>query len=356
MTSRERVLAACAHQEPDRVPIHDSPWETTVARWRREGLPEGKSPGDYFGYEFAPLGADISLQLPEEVIEETDEYVVKRNSNGAIVRDWKSATSTPEMVDFTIKDRKKWEELKGRLEWNDSRVDWEKAREGLAWARKTGKFLCFHGVLGYDYCQGLVGSQRLLEAMVLDPDWVRDMMDRVADLLTRAASELISRGIKFDGAWVCDDMGYRNGLLFSPDHFRRLSKPAHKRLYGCFHDHGCPVILHSCGCVKDLVPDLVEIGLDCLQPLEVKAGMDLVELKKTYGEKLAFMGGIDVRKMSDPDPSIIEEEIRTKFEAAMPGGGYIYHSDHSVPDDVSFDQYRRVMGLVRSYGDYGRLS
>src|SRR3990167_4873122 len=96
----------------------------------------------------------------------------------------------------------------------------------------------------------------------------------------------------------------------------------------------------------------IEAGLTCLQPLEVKAGMDLVELKKNYGEKLAFMGGIDVRKMSNPDPKVIEDEIKTKVTFAKKGGGYIYHSDHSVPDDISFPQYCRVIDLVRKYGSY----
>ncbi len=113
-----------------------------------------------------------------------------------------------------------------------------------------------------------------------------------------------------------------------------------------------PTILHCCGYVKELIPHLIEVGLDCLQPLEVKAGMDVRELKEKYGDKLSFMGGIDVRAMANPDPNIIEEEIRSKFEVAKKGGGYIYHSDHSIPNNVSFKQYKRVMELVKKYGKY----
>jgi uroporphyrinogen decarboxylase len=113
-----------------------------------------------------------------------------------------------------------------------------------------------------------------------------------------------------------------------------------------------PTILHSCGRVKEIIPDLIEVGLDCLQPLEVKAGMDVRELKEKYGDKLSFMGGIDVRAMTDPDPDVIEKEIGSKFEVAKKGGGYIYHSDHSIPNNVSFEQYKRVMELVKKYGKY----
>lgn len=113
-----------------------------------------------------------------------------------------------------------------------------------------------------------------------------------------------------------------------------------------------PVILHSDGRILEFIPYFIEEGLTCLQPLEVKAGMDLIELKREYGDSLAFMGGIDVRAMAHPDPQVIEEEIRAKFEVAKQGGGYIYHSDHSVPNNVSLAQYQRVMELVRTYGEY----
>ncbi len=78
MTSQERVRLALEHKEADRVAIQDSPWGTTVARWRTEGLPEDVSPADHFGYEFAHTGPDISLRLPTETVEETDDYAANR--------------------------------------------------------------------------------------------------------------------------------------------------------------------------------------------------------------------------------------------------------------------------------------
>jgi uroporphyrinogen decarboxylase len=80
--------------------------------------------------------------------------------------------------------------------------------------------------------------------------------------------------------------------------------------------------------------------------------MNVISLKRQYGDRLSFMGGIDVRCMSDPDPIAIEREIAEKFAVAKQGSGYIYHSDHSVPDNVSFQQYQRVIELVRQHGRY----
>ena len=113
------------------------------------------------------------------------------------------------------------------------------------------------------------------------------------------------------------------------------------------------MILHSCGYAMELVPSIIETGFECLQPIEVKAGNDLIALKKQYGDRLAFMGGIDVRAMASPNPEDIVREISTKIPIAKQGGGYIYHSDHSVPDNVSFEQYCRVMELVHKYGAFG---
>jgi len=116
------------------------------------------------------------------------------------------------------------------------------------------------------------------------------------------------------------------------------------------HERGMQTILHSCGCVKGLIPSLIDAGFDCLQPLEVKAGMDLRELKPAYGDRIAFFGGINTMLMEEEDDALIEEEIRVKFAAAKPGGGYLYHSDHSIPTDVSFRKYTFVMDCVRRYG------
>ena len=351
-TSRDRVLAALNHKKADRVAIHDSPWMTTISRWHREGLPEDLGPEQYFVYEFSGFGFDGSFQFPDEILEETDEYIIRRTGDGAIRKDWKAKTSTPAYEEFTITDRKSWDEYKSQLTWNDTRVKWAQDLHRNQAEREKGQFVHFGAAIGYDRTQGICGSERLLMAMLDDPDWVRDMFAHVAQLAIDAMEAMLGRGFEFDGVWLFDDMGYRNASLFSPRTYRELSFPYHKKLCDFIHSKGLKVILHSCGNVMELVPYLIEAGFDCLQPLEVKAGMDIFKLKRTYGDVLALMGGIDVRKMADSNPSAIEEEIRTKFEVAMSDGAYIYHSDHSVPDNVSFERYKRVIELVHKYGEF----
>lgn len=354
MTSSDRFLAAVRHQEADRIPIDDTPWQTTIERWHHEGLPEGTSPRDYFGYERAGSGADLSFQLPPETLQETEAYKIVKDAWGATTKVFKGRESVPDLIDFPVTDRRTWEQdFKPRLAWNESRVSWEAGLAGNSALREKGtSFILFSAGFGYDRVQRFVGAPWVLTAMVEEPEWVKDMMDTIAELIVTAAEEMLGRGFRFDGAFIWNDQAYRNGPFFSPAMWREFELPCQKRLIDFFHSKDLPVVMHTDGDVRRLIPMFIEAGLDCLQPLEVKAGMDLVELKRQYGDRLAFMGGIDVQAMAHPDPRVIEREIRTKIPVAKKGGGYIYHSDHSVPDNVSFEQYRRVMELVAECGAF----
>ncbi len=352
MTNRERILRVLNHKIPDRVPIQDSIWGATVKRWQKEGLPEDMGPGEYFGYELESFGADTTPRFPVKVIERTDEYIITTTPEGGKRRNHRDYSTTPEIIDWPIKTKDDWKEIKKRLTPDFTRVDWASGLYRNKAAYEDGKFICFSGGYGYDILQSYIRTEQLLITMAEDPDWVKEMIMTLAELTIVMAELMIKNGFKFDGAFLYNDMGYRNGLLFSPDTYIKTHYQADKIVYDYFHSKGMKVFLHSCGNVKELIPILIEVGLDCLQPLEVKAGMDLIELKEKFGEHLSFMGGIDTRLMADPDQTKIEEEIKRKFEVAKKNGGYIYHSDHSVPNIVSFQQYCNVIELVKKYGIY----
>jgi uroporphyrinogen decarboxylase len=351
MTSQERISLALQHKEADRIAIYDSPWATTVRRWRTEGLPDGVSPADHFGYETASIPYDRSLRLEPELIEETDDYTIRRDASGTVTRNWKHQTSTPELIDFLLKDRATWEEHKERFLPAEDRVDWEQVRQQVAAARANGKFVCFGGSFGFQLIfSRMVGPERTMLAMADDPMWAKEMFDAVATMTIGMGEILLDAGIDFDAGHFADDLGYRNGTFFSM--YRELIFPAHKRICDFFRARGIPVILHCCGNANAIVPDLIEAGIAALNPLEVKAGMDLLELKRRYGDVLTLIGGIDVRTWARGDLAEIEHEIRTKVSVAKRGGGYIFHSDHSIPDDVSFATYSKVVDLAMHYGRY----
>jgi len=352
MNSRERVKSALQHLEPDRVPVHDSPWQATIDRWRSEGLPSGVSPADYFGYELVSFSADTSPQFRVEVLSEDDEYIVERNCFGGIRKNHRDFSTTPMIIDYPCKSRTEWEKIKPRLNASDYRVDWVSSLQSFQREHSRGRFIAYWAAVGYDKIQSYVASERLLKAIMMEPEWVKDMYRTDAKLVMDMCERMMRGGFKFDGAFLGCDLGYRRGLFFSPKHFEDQLHPVFTELCRFFHSRGMYVILHCCGRVRDLIPYFIEEGIDCLQPLEVKAGMDLIELKEKYGDKICLMGGIDVRLMAMDDPKPVEKEIKEKMTIAKKGGGYLYHSDHSVPKNVNFEQYKRVMELVKKHGKY----
>ncbi len=391
MTSRERVLTTLNHKEPDRVPIFDTPAMSTLKRWHEEGLSFDVSPAEYFNYDMIWFLADTTPRFPSKIIQETEEYTITTTPYGGVQRNHKDYSTTPEVIDYPCKSRQDWRKIKNRLTPSPERVDWrgEKALASQLWglgagqqseksssetnqalgkfcsaewrtglkgcrkAREDGKFICYWASVGYDKIQNYVPSELLLMAIATNPDWVRDMYETDARLVIGMYEIMKERGFEFDGAWLCCDLGYRNGLLFSPHHFQEQLRPVLQYLFNYFNAQGMPIILHSDGCVRDLIPYFIEDGVNCLEPVETKAKMDLFELKKQFGDKLAFMGGIDVRAMADADPFVIENEIKTKVPFAKKGGGYIYVCDADVvPKNVSFKQYCRIIKLVRKYGLY----
>jgi uroporphyrinogen decarboxylase len=111
--------------------------------------------------------------------------------------------------------------------------------------------------------------------------------------------------------------------------------------------------MHSCGYVEPLVPGMIEARIDCLQVIEVKAGMDLLRLYKDYGEVLSFMGGIDVRVLYSNDKNLVYRELEAKIPVVKGNYGYVLHSDHSIPNTVDYETYRYFVEKGLELGTYG---
>lgn len=351
MTSQERVSTVLSGRVPDRVPFHDSYWGTTIQRWQREGLPGNVAPDEYFGCEIARLGGDYSLQLPVEMIEETERYRVYRDSNGAVRKDLRTPGGwTPQWLDFSIKGRDDWHRLKEHAHYHPSRLSNGLGKTYSSISAKQ-KFVTYsvHGCFHSTWSK--IRMESLLMWMLDDPDFIQDMFAVHTQLALDIYDGMKGQGIQFDGAWISDDLGYRTAPLISPEMYRRLVMPYHRRLCEHFAKDGLKTMLHSDGNVEPLIPHFLEAGFAALHPLESKAGLDVRKLKPRYGDRLVLFGNIDVRKLAGSREEI-EEEVRTKVTIAKQEGGYIYHSDHSVPSNVSFENYCFAAEMVKKYGKY----
>jgi uroporphyrinogen decarboxylase len=352
MTTCERIKRMFEHKEADRVPIIDSPWFTTIERWRREGLPKDVHFADYFGIDqVMSVGMDNSPRYEEETIEENDQYKIYTTKWGATLKSWKHATSTPEFVDFTIKSADDWRLAKRRMTPTRDRVDWDYLQANYRNWRAQGRWIQVGLWFGFDVTHSwMVGTERVLIALVENPQWMKDMFNHCLSMNLALLNMMWDDGYRFDSIFWPDDMGYKQNQFFSVQMYRDILKPVHKRAVEWAHTHGIKAHLHSCGDINPLVPELIDIGLDALNPLEVKAGMDTLELKKKYGDKLVLHGGINAVLWDKPD------QIRAEIEQKLPGlkekGGYIFSSDHSVPDSVGLEDFRGIVELAKKLGSY----
>jgi uroporphyrinogen decarboxylase len=354
LTSRERVHLILNRklQDVDRIAFLESIWGETIKRWQNEGfIKENEDVIDFFKMDIKQAWTfDLAAKIGfHEVVEEDAETQLIRNGNGALLRVWKNKSGTPEHVDFLVKDRSGWEEhIKPFLTPSRQRINFEGYRKVKKDAAEKQLFFPWGGVSVFEIMHPICGHEYMLMGMALDPDWILDMTNTFTDLIINLWEILFAEEGLPDGIFFYEDMGFKGRPFMSPAMYKELVMPAHKRQIQWVHQRGLKVIMHSCGFVEPLLPGMIEAGIDMLQAMEVKAGMDVLKLNKLYGDKIGFMGNIDIREIASNDKKRIDTELKKKILPLMKSRTpYILSSDHSTPPDVNFETflYFRDRGL-----------
>ncbi|MBI5725972.1 MAG: hypothetical protein HZA50_18580 [Planctomycetes bacterium] len=360
LTGKERMLRLLDRRPLDRIPVFEHFWPETVAKWRTEGrLTQDESPEEHFGLDMQllwPFNLVADLDFEWQHVEETEETKLVRDGNGALLRWWKNKSGTPEHVDFAVKERKDWEDMIRphlfKKANNGRRIKFERYRELKAKAAARNVLFGWSGINVFECMHPVCGHENLLVGMALDPDWVTDMCNVYSDLIISLMEELFAREGKPDVIWFYEDLGFKEKPFMSPAMYKALIFPGHKKTFDYAHSLGLKVFVHICGYVEPLIPGLIEAGMDCLQAMEVKAGMDLLRLKKNFGDRIALMGGMDIRALETNDNSKVMAELKAKLPGAMAGGGYCLHTDHSIPPSVEYETYKYFLQAGRQMGKY----
>ena len=356
LTGQERVARMMKRRDQDRVPRHESFWPETITRWQGEGLSgDAQAVLDLLGGDFHSLNWCWPVAFPGQVqiLSEDDQTKVVRNGQGNVSRWWNGRSGTPEHLAFGCDSRDAWEKIyKPSLLKNAMQTPIAKVKEAYRAGRVAGRWCHLTGVEPFEETRSLMGDETTLIAMAEEPEWIIDVARVFTDVVLLNLQAVLDAGVTPDGLWIYGDMAYNHATVCSPSMYRELIWPQHKRLVDWAHSNGMSFIFHTDGDVHGVLDLYVAAGFDCLQPLEAKASMDVRTLAPRYGDRLAMFGNIDAMKMATNLPDVIEEEIRTKFAAAMQTRGYAYHSDHSVPPQVSWQTYQSIIGLVDRYGWY----
>lgn len=357
LISRERIANILQRQPVDRIGVFEHFWTDTQRIWAENGwVQPDERMEDHFGYDlqvFWAFNMVADLDFTPLTIEETAETILQRDGNGALLRRHKLHDATPEHIDFLVKDRRGWQEhIKPLLTSDRRRINFEGYRYARQQAHNAGRFFCWSGVNVFELMHPVCGHEYMLMGMAEDPAWVKDMVQTYATLTVELQETLFAEEGYPDGIWYYEDMGYKQHPFMSPRMYHEIIQPGHAQTIAWAKSKGLPVIMHSCGYVEPLVPGMLEAGIDCLQVIEVKAGMDLLRLYERFGDRLSFMGGIDVRVLYNNDRTEIDQELESKIPIVKGNYGYVLHSDHSIPWNVTHDTYLYFIQKGLELGKY----
>ena len=358
-TSSEIINGLLRKRPVERMGLNDSPWGDTLAKWAaEEGYPRNESgqhadPVDVFGFDMVCCGGwfdPLPLRGKDEVLEETDEWIVRRNGAGAALKQWKHKSGTPEHVDFRMTSRDVWDRdyrhhllgaERGRLDVDGSKRELARRRAERRWT--------YFGSLGFwEVMRCSMGDICMFESLLLDPAWIHDFNRVYTDFFKAHYKILIEEAGKPDGVWLYEDLGFSKGLFCSPSALETLIFPYYKELVDFFHGYDLPVVLHSCGGITNAIELIVGAGFDALNPMEVKAGCDVVAFARKYGDRLAFVGGMDARVFESGDRQRIRTEVvRLCTSIKDIGARYVFGSDHSISPNVKLGDFRYAIDVYK---------
>ena len=361
----ERVHRALRHQQPDRLPISDNFWSSFLKRWREElGLPADADIYRYYDLDFVITVPNLDPHIkPFETLSETAEEVVVRTGFEAVLQK-KFAAPMPAFLRFETDTVDKMRAFSFDDPWDERRYlrsgDNQLAGVGDTFSRNSppwietvqaqhSDFAVFGSVCeAYETLWRIIGSENALLWIGLYPDEIARFVERInAFALEATRAEIRAAAGRLDGMIIWGDVAYRRGMFFSPDYWRKHFLPGVQAIVAECHAHGLPVIYHGCGNAQAIYADLYAAGIDGHNPLEAKAGLDVVALRRQYGHQIfAFWGNMDVMLWAEADEETLRRAVLSKLEAAR-GGGYIFGSDHSVPSSISGARYDQVIRWLR---------
>jgi uroporphyrinogen decarboxylase len=354
LNNRERFLKTLRYEPVDRRPVYlAGPWQDTLLRWQGEGLPEGREPHDFLGVrEFGFTMRNITpIAGPHpafkgRVIREEGDAVYSLDSYGRTVKDFKSHTTMPEWVEFPVKDGA---DLRRYMDEHfdvadlDSRFapDWaDKARA----AEARGDLVLIDGGCYYWTLRSIAGVDGASYLLYDEPELVDELCERYFTVVMEGLRRAV-KIVKIDLIGFGEDFAFKTGPLISPEMFRRFIMPRYAKTLAFAKAHGVDLTWHdSDGDCRLLLPDMMSAGVNSTCPCEVAASMDPVALRRQFGRNLRMGGGFD-KRIIPRGADAVKAELE-RLAPVIREGGYICGIDHSVPADVSWDDYRRYLELL----------
>jgi uroporphyrinogen decarboxylase len=381
MTPRERVLAALRHEEPDRVPIVLGVSNATGIKmrpYRELKRLLGIQAPDRYLYDWPELGTagvdeEVLLRLgsdvrgvwdvePAEVLERNatrppnTDYVNSWGSGARQIRPDEWFPMVCPMADATTVaeiDDNPWPDMDDPSRVAHVAAEAAHLAEDGRYAIMATPWLLFP----LERAFAMQGMDRFLMNLALHPDFAEALLWKLEGLCkTLMGHFLDALGPNVDLIKIGDDLGTQDSLLMSPTMYRSILKPVHADYVSFIRERtDAKVFFHSCGDVSPLIDDLVEIGIDVLNPIQTSAGKlsNLREVKRRWGDLLSFCGGIDTHHVLPfGTPDEVREEVRRVISILGPGGGFLLSSVHTVMNEVPAENVLAMVDAAEEFGAY----
>ncbi len=353
MNMRERFHRVMHYQPVDYVPMMiPGILDDTRRRWLREGLPENADINAMFGIPrcaFRNISGNVHIhpQFAPQVIEESEEFILKQNAYGNIVKNFKQHNTAPEIVEYRVKtpddfrhlldERMPLDDLDSRYpdKW-DEQVRAATASDDLVMVNAGWYYYTLTQILGTENA-----SLFLYDAYELVDEYFERINTVALDGIRRAA-----KLTKIDVICFGEDIAYKNGPFMSPDMNRALLVPRYRKIMELANSVGCDMAFFgSDGDFRSLISDYLGAGVNIIEPCEVAAGMVPVELRRQFGRELRIIGGIDKREIAK-GPKNIDAEIE-RNRSVIEEGGYLPYVDHTFSADISFSNFCYYMEALK---------
>jgi uroporphyrinogen decarboxylase len=360
MTSREIIKALLAKEIPERVGLNESFWPHIIENaWGEQGIEPGTDFRKRFNLDLRSISW-FSAPPPRPdlacVVDESDEWIVNRDGWGASFKHWKHKAGTPEHISFSVSNPDIWkQEYRDAFEAIDVRdhVDLDALKNNYNVAMAGDRFVTYSGLFVFEELRKILGDVTMLESLLLEPEWIHDFCTLMTKKNIEHFELLFNEVGLPDGLHIYEDLGYTAAPFASPACHREMVLPYHKQLFGFFKDHNLPIIMHTCGDFRPHIDSIMEAGVDCIQAMEAKTGMDVVKLAEQYKDKLCFMGNIDIRELESGDRNRIKAECLGKLNGMKAlRAPYVYMSDHSIPPSVAVKDYEYMLELFWEHCRY----
>jgi uroporphyrinogen decarboxylase len=346
MTSRQRVLTVFEHEQPDRVPAWcgSSPefWEKAKKHLALDDEGLRVRFGDDFRRVFA-RSTEPQIHLPPDVTCRTP-FGIDRHGYGygQPVASPLAQATLEQVFEYSWPDPEKMDVSKIRAE--AQRYEGKYAILGGDWSP------FWHDVID------LIGMENLFLKMVDEPEVVKAVFEQVVDYYTSVSRNIFeAAGDAIDIFFIGNDFGSQTGPLLGEELFREFIIPHLARLILLGHSYGLKVMLHCCGGVRELLPAMIEIGLDGIHAIQPCCkGMDLAGLKKDFGDQIVFNGAIDSHHvLIDGTPQSVREETRKVLDIMKPDGGYIAGASHDyLLEETPVENVVAMFDAIREFGSY----